>query len=215
MPSTIANMSETARYKRRIEKGIVVNIVKSFIDAGAVDPTGKSKTEILKEIRDILAHPYFDEDRAVVDHTEDILSRARTVRMVGEEYIACLFYALWFEHKLNEFVTSLARKAALPEKDIEMLLRETSYRAKASWVLRVFGVKPIDEGHANTITKLMDLRNSFVHYKWKLENEQTTRELKSILERIEKTVKYVQYFENKYLSRIPRRKVRKLLDQGI
>jgi uncharacterized protein YutE (UPF0331/DUF86 family) len=57
----------------------------------------------------------------------------------------------------------------------------------------------------------MEARNSFVHYKWKVENEQVEKETELILSRIEKTVKYVREYERRYLLGISRRKIVKLI----
>jgi len=53
----------------------------------------------------------------------------------------------------------------------------------------------------------MDLRNAFVHYKWKINNEQTAKELALILEGMEKTVKYIREFENKNLLLRQKRRI--------
>lgn len=43
----------------------------------------------------------------------------------------------------------------------------------------------------------MELRNSYVHYKWKPENEQLTREGEAMVKDIEKTLGYIRCFEAK------------------
>jgi hypothetical protein len=110
-------------------------------------------------------------------------------------------------------MATLAKRKNLSAKDIESLIRDSSYKAKCTWLLHVLGVKAINVAHTNRIFKLMELRNSYVHYKWKPENEQTSQEMEKLLEQIEKTVKYLRDFETKYLSVVPRHRVSKLLKQ--
>jgi hypothetical protein len=110
-----------------------------------------------------------------------------------------LFYAVWVEHQLNWIIAGLAEKKGVSEKEIESLLRETSYRAKCSWLLRILDSKPVSALHMNITCKLMELRNGFVHFKWKPNSEQVEKELVSLLLRVEKTVKYLRSVENKYL----------------
>jgi hypothetical protein len=46
---------------------------------------------------------------------------------------------------------------------------------------------------------------------WKVQNEQADKEISAILLRIEKTIKYVRYYERKYLLGISRRQIEKLV----
>lgn len=137
----------------------------------------------------------------IIDHTESILTQARVYRKEGEKEFACLFYAMWFEHTLNGFVFAFAKRMNLSDKEIEGLIRDTSYKSKFSWLLRLFGKEPFRRSQINLIIKLMETRNSFVHYKWKVEKEQADKEIEAILSKIGKTVKYVRDYEkNIYLE---------------
>ncbi len=203
----------TTNVDRRMIDKLTAAVLKSFIDGGVINPSGKNSAQLVDEIIKILGSPAYTDWELVSDHTEDILKHARTFRRLKEHEFACLFYALWFEHKLNDFMFSLAYKKGLPLKDIESLLRESSYRAKSSWLLRIFGVRPLNLSHANLIMKLMEIRNSFVHYKWKPKNEQAIKEIEVIVNEVEKTIKYLRYFEVHHLARMPEKRVRKMLRQ--
>lgn len=203
-------MSKTVKSPPTLPQSVIALLVQNLINDGDIDPRGKTREQILAE-----AANYFRTRVSnliwIVDHTDDLLSRARAFKKSNDSEVACLFYALWFEHKLNNFVSSLGRKKDLTMKEIESVIRDSSYKAKGSWLLRVFGVRSIDQSHMNTIAKLMEIRNSFVHYKWKPSSEEAKREITALLERIEKTVKYLRYFEIKYLGKAPKRRVERLL----
>lgn len=195
----------TANYtkdKQRAIEQVVVHMIKGFIDNGAIDPEGKTREHILAEVLKITSDPSFDNFQPTIDHTEDLLRQARLFRKSNKEELSCLFYALWLEHKINDFVSTLARNSGLTNKEIDALVRESSYRAKSSWLLRLLGVKPFNEPHMKTISQIMEFRNAFVHYKWKPINEQSEKEIVAVLSHVEKTVQYFQYYERKYLARI-------------
>lgn len=195
----------------RLARTLVPAFVRNLIDAGVIDPKGKTGLQLVEETQHFFARHRNAELTFTIDHTDKLLRQARLFRKENERQIACLFYALYIEHKLNSYMALLASRKKLSAKDTESLIRDSSYRAKCSWLLHIFGIRALDNTHINTITKLMELRNSYVHYKWKPENEQLKKELEAMLGQIEKTVKYIRYFEAKYLALTSQRRVSRLL----
>ncbi len=196
--------------EREIES-IIVNLATGFIRDGFLSHVGKSREQFIAEFRTLTRNL---EELPIVDHTEEILEQARAYRKGGNENFACLFYAMWFEHTINRFIYSFAKRMNLPDMEIGEIIRATSYKSKCSWLLRIFNKKPFKGLHINLLIKLMDVRNSFVHYKWKVTNEQTNKEIRVILSNIEKTVRYVRGYENKYVLGISRREVKKKIQRG-
>ena len=84
------------------------------------------------------------------------------------------------------------------------LIRDASFRAKTTWLLRLLGFGPIDESHLNLLQFIYDSRNAFVHYKWKsddVDDEFPRRERKRLGEavrRLEGTIKYLHSLESRY-----------------
>jgi hypothetical protein len=190
---------------------MLARLAQGFVEEGIINPIGKDADELYQEFREAVDKHVRGDMPFVIDHTQDALQNARSFKSLKKNDLAVLFYAIWFEHQLNFITVSLAGRRGLNEKEIESLIRETSYRAKCSWLLRVLGVRPLNMSHTITICKLMDLRNAFVHYKWKPENEQMKKETATILEQIEKTVKYVRSIENKYLYLNQKRRLHKVI----
>ncbi|MBV8856780.1 MAG: hypothetical protein JOZ02_07460 [Acidobacteria bacterium] len=180
----------------------------SLVSSGIIDPEGKTEEELRDEVIEYLQKYSF---QIVIDYTGDILRQARTFHKLKNEQFACLFYALWVEHQLNNIVASLAQTQRLSYKEIDSMVRDTSYRAKVSWLLRILGVKPLSAAHSNRIFKLMELRNSFVHYKWKPESEQQQKELTDIINAIEKTVRYLRDIENRFVYKRRKRLIKKVV----
>ncbi len=189
---------------------VIAAILQRLIQDGTIDPRGKTPTKILKEIAAYHdAHPDHLE-LVTVDHTPDILGRARSYVRRGDHHLACVLFATWVEHKLNYFLASLS-VGKLTESELEAMIRETSHRAKIGWVLRLFNRPKVPQPHAGRIGKLMELRNAFVHYKWRKASEQADRELSSFVSTFEPTVRYLQHYERKYIGTPPLRRVARLL----
>ena len=186
---------------------IISDIATGLVKIGALSAEGKTHEQFMREFVD-----YFEKEEPVfaIDHTEDILKQAREYRKIEKNELACLFYALWFEHSLNGLISLLAGRKDFSEKEIEEIIRDTSYRSKSSWLPRAFGGKSFSQAHVNLIVKLMEVRNSFVHYKWKAVNEQRNNEIKVILSKVEKTVKYIRDYERKHILGVSKKKIRQL-----
>lgn len=135
-----------------------------------------------------------------IDHTPDLLSKARVSRGSGEFWMACLFYATWVEHHLNFMLSSVGHRHGLPDSAIKQIIRGTQTQTKiVMWPL--FGFKPIAKQHQLILARLADLRNYFVHYKWQYSDDDSKgstqeKEAQSILGEIEKTVSYLQRYDN-------------------
>jgi hypothetical protein len=193
---------------------MLARLAYGFISEGIINPIGKNDDELYRQYREAVDKYIRGDLSFVIDHRQDVLQNARSFKILKKKDMAVLFYALWFEHQLNSITVSLAERLHLTEKELDTLIRETSYRAKCSWLLRILGVKPLSLSHTNAICKLMDLRNAFVHYKWKPENEQIKKEMETLLEQIEKTVKYVRSIENKYLYANQKRRIHKVIRES-
>lgn len=149
----------------------------------------------------------------VIDHTDVLLRLARQFQRNGEPNVACVFYALWVEHKLNMWLASLARARRWVEGDVEAMIRDTQHRAKVTWLLRSFGAPEVLKRHRDAIQQVMDRRNGFVHYKWRKHKKSDARELASFLEGFEVTVRYLRRYEAKAFGIIGHRKAKYMLSR--
>ena len=67
---------------------------------------------------------------------------------------------------------------------------------------RLLGLKPINDRHLRKITEISEIRNSFVHYKWKvidMDDEKFGKHeepFETALANVEKTVRYLQKLQN-------------------
>ena len=66
----------------------------------------------------------------------------------------------------------------------------------------------LNKEHLKKIIKISELRNSFVHYKWKALDESIESQEEKVLVDIEKTIKYLKNIENKYLMNNTKKRIR-------
>ena len=204
----MATHKTAAEDDRQLNRQLASSILRSLIQDGTIDPTGKEPKQLIGEaIAYLRSRP--TDVKFVADHTDHLLRVARRFLRGAEVELACLLFATWVEHKLNHFVAVLSVKR-LRYADRDVMIRDSSYRAKMGWLLRLLGANRIPESHQSRIVKLMELRNSFVHYKWKASTEESEEELKRTLGEMSGTVRYLQYFERKHLGVLPRRLKRTL-----
>lgn len=191
--------------------GVAEKLFQSLLEQavleGKMDPRKKNREEFKLEAIQYLK-PLAKrkaELRWITNHIPDILKQARLFARLNQYNFSCLLYATYFEHWLNSTVATLAQRKNLSEDEITQVIRETQFRAKSTWLLRILGFKKLNENHLKMMHAVIEARNSFIHYKWKSydpDNPASKKEketLKGILNEIEKTVRYLQNLHNRHL----------------
>jgi hypothetical protein len=74
--------------------------------------------------------------------------------------MSCVFYAVWFEHWLNHMIYMSGLRRRLNDKEIQEILRHAKFESKATWILRLLGVKRIDDTHLRRIQRVAEIRCS-------------------------------------------------------
>lgn len=208
----------------KLGRSLVRSIAQELIAIGEIDPRGKSDEELHVEIINYLDTVVRKRNIIfghILDHTLSIISEARKFARDEQYEMACLFYATWLEHWLNDMIATFCRRKKLPEDDITQIIRETQFRGKSTWLFRVLGLKPINETHLKRMQQVIESRNSFVHYKWKatdIDDESWIKDREKLIEllnNVEKTISYLRKFKNQqvYFGRkrkvLPNRKSKK------
>ncbi len=129
----------------------------------------------------------------VIDHTVSLITEARRHGRERRFAMANLFYATYIEHCLNDMLSTVAKWRKMKSADIRNMLRVTNIEAKATWLLAVFGAKPIPESQLQTIRLILEARNAFVHYKWTPETQPRSGEVMETrnLKRAERAIRYL------------------------
>ena len=91
----------------------------------------------------------------------------------------------------------------LNEDEKQQMIREVSLMGKLTWLLPVLGFKRISPGNLKVIRRLVETRNTFVHFQYKLSREHSLHDevarLKSLLGKVEKARSYLEEYEAKQL----------------
>lgn len=180
-------------------------IAENMLRDGLIDSSNKADEEIITEMKNIFNSNLKNKVgiEFSIDYRKDLLRQARKYMKKRNQFYSYIFYTLYIEHWFNNIVFISIRRKNLNTKYVQDIIRDTKINSKMTWLLELMGFEPIPKEHFDIIMKLFEHRNSFVHYKWKSFNLQkndfidiSINQLKD-LEQIEKTVKYLQNYENK------------------
>jgi hypothetical protein len=135
------------------------------------DPRGLTEEQVREKVRkECLRCLRLGEQVAILsttDRTTELVTLARRCQSRGLFETALLLYATTMEHWLNDIVITLSRRRGLTKEEARQLIRDIPFRAKGTWLLRLLGSTAIKPIHLKKLDRLMQLRNEFVHFKWK------------------------------------------------
>jgi len=163
---------------------LLIRLTEALISEGRINPKGKNIDDLIREALEIWKVSKL-EIKFSDDSTADLIERAQVEREGGDLYLSVLFCALWFEHWINFVILKRAIQLGIDEKDIYSFLRETNIRAKTGWLLKLIKLPPLSEQQMERINHILELRNSFAHYKWNtflLEEDNTAKKYEDIID---------------------------------
>lgn len=181
------------------------NIAENMLRDGIIDPLNKSDEEILAKMKKALAQHLGNKSdlEYTVDHRKGILNQARMYYKNKNIFYANIFYSLFVEHWINNIIFVAVRRKKMKRDYLNEIIRNNNLKSKLTWILEFLGFDPIPKNHIDVISKLFENRNSFVHYKWKSfefnKKDYFDNNIKMLMhiELVEKTIKYLQNYENK------------------
>jgi hypothetical protein len=187
--------------------GLVYNIFLGGMVHDGFDPKGMSEEQIREEVKKECLRCLRLGEKAVIlsatDRTQELVMEARRCENRGLFEAALLFHATTAEHWLNEIVITLCRRRGLRSEEASQLIRDIPFRAKSTWLLRLLGAVAIKPVHLKKLDRLMQLRNGFVHFKWKgvpidLDEQE---EAKKFLTTWTQTQRYLSRYRNRVIYR--------------
>jgi len=199
---------------RALQSYIINDLYRSSVKFGYLNPKGKTDQQIEEEFFQLLAlqarqgnYPY----TFSVDYKDDLLNQARINRRRMHYTIACLLYATWVEHWVNDIISIYGSRNGLEDEDIIQIIRDTKFQAKVTWLWTLLDLKPISVKHRRSLEELITWRNGFVHYKWKQKSGEDLiadiKQLAEILERFENTITYLNRYYHKHILKGVKKKV--------
>ena len=201
----------------RVAKRIVVSSAQTLIQDGTIDPRGKTDQQLKEEI--VSFYKKFlqsnTEIRIIPDMRTTMLREARRHHANKEKVLSIIIYAVWFEHWINNVIATVVMRKGHNTKSASQMIRDTSIRAKFTWLLELLELPPINKQYTDIIFNLAEYRNSFVHYKWEAkpeqENHKQDREIYELLDKIQHVINYLNKYENKHLYLGGKNRVRKIV----
>lgn len=209
-----AKEPKLTRRHREFGRKFVNMLCRQFLEEGIVEPDGKTEEQVLKELLDeVLKWSKQKPMMMSIDHKSGLLRQARQFAKSEKFAEAFLFYATWFEHWINGVLTR--RLPKLSEDMRRQMLRDTNLKGKFKWLLPLIHEVEIPSQHLNTIVRIAEIRNSFVHYKFILDDVDKWKDVEiralADIKRAEHTIKFLKRFETKlFLSTQAKKLIQKL-----
>jgi hypothetical protein len=193
--------SPIRREIEQIGREMLASIYEALLGDGQIDPDGKSEEQIMSEVREMALQ--WSKQRPMLwstDFRQNLLNRARSFKRKGNNHEAILYYGTWFEHWINGVL--LRRLHKLDEREGCQMIRDVGLRGKFTWLLSLIHEKRIPQRHIKAVLQVCDLRNEFVHHKYKMFDVDTGddegKKLKEAHRSAEKSVRYLQKFEERH-----------------
>jgi hypothetical protein len=190
-----------------LRKMVLANILEQAIRDGEIDILGKNNAEVEETLRDY-ADDFLSnlkdgnvELTTVLDLANPILEQAREFVKEGKLEFACVFYATWIEHWTNDLIDALSTRLGMGQEIGEQVIRETNLKGKLTWILRMFDMPEIDPAYLKSIINISDMRNSYIHYKFKPVDDWDERKetLQKAMEMAESIVEYLDKYRSEHL----------------
>lgn len=188
-----------------IGKHLIPQIALQLVRDEVISVEGKTNDEIATEVISHLKAMISKKSANFVigvDHTTDLLRQARKFLRQKQAEQSALYYATFFEHRINWLIVQICNSKRIEDKAIKQILRDTNMKAKCTWVLSLLGHKPLSDKNLKAVLDIAELRNAFVHYKWPVEHDDTTdriatnKQIQTKLERAEGVIRYLKRFED-------------------
>jgi hypothetical protein len=205
---------------KKIGEAFSIGILEDAIRTGNIDPKNTDHVGLARYLKKAV-NERFRRNVAIVtviDHRESILREARIFSKLEKAEPAILLYATWIEHFINSLVEGAARKKGLQHDEIPDLIRDSPLKGKTSSLLHLLELPPMPLSKRQHINKVMEMRNGFVHYKWKFKNiddNSHDEQLERLARATEGLVTYLKGYEKRNVLSFSNRKLKKLLNRGL
>lgn len=110
------------------------------------------------------------------NHERDLRDQGDKFLDEGKYEFAILFYATWIEHWLNRIILLRAIGKGTHPEIATALIRSSRIELKLGRIWTSLEVPRFPKELARQVTRVMESRNAFVHYKWPSEDDETHSE---------------------------------------
>jgi hypothetical protein len=199
-PSQMKTRHLSRATREQTKQEFVACIYEALLADGHIDIKGKNEEQIMGEVlKSALRWSKLRPMMMSIDFKGDLLTRARSFKRSGKEHEAILYYATWFEHWINGILLRGLR--SLDERERCQMIRDVGLRGKFSWMPAFIHGKRFPQKHINAVLKICDLRNEFVHYKYKMvdaDDDSDESRFKEAHKMAESAIRYFLKFEERH-----------------
>lgn len=199
--SKTAHTSPISKDMEQNGREILAELYISLLGTGQIATDGKNEDQLYLEL--VQRAKEWSERQPIRmsrDFRPDLLKQARTLKRRNQLNEASLYYATWFEHWINSFYDRKAN--ALDENEFRQMIRDVNLRGKFTWLMTLVVGRRIPDRHLRAVVRVSDLRNEFVHYKFKPvdveKSEDEFEQLRQAHKAAEMAVRYLQEFETRH-----------------
>jgi hypothetical protein len=207
---------------KRLRRMFLDGLYQSYVSKGELDPAGKTDQQLALEFWKMAVA--FSRDlknagknlKLIVIYRDLLLPQARRFSRDGQEEIALLFYATWFEHWINGIMHAQAGKLNLDDRALSLLLRTSNLETKFRCFPVLLHLPKINEKHLAAILRCGSLRNDFVHYKYLADKKPSTSDKDDARKReaiaaSQGAVRYLEQYERRHIFKGAKSKIRRLI----
>jgi hypothetical protein len=144
-----------------------------------------------------------EEWHVVLDYRNRLRTAITKVEDPEHPIAALILYATCFEHTLNAILIRQGLLNGLNAAQVDAMVRQSSFPAKLDWLPQGLGLPPFNETHRAKVARLGEVRNQYLHYKWRGHlpeaHEQQKRDLRAAVADL---VPSLTYFEAYYSEQL-------------
>jgi hypothetical protein len=158
-------MTDIDNYDKDFSKKIYNTVIDSFFKSGHLTEHDiKSKKALTEKLLSLIEKEI--SLKIVINHKDSILDMARELKDQGQYDFAKMFYALFFEHSINDIINTECFRRNITTKSKNDVLRHVNLHGKFGWLRELLELPVFNVKHYKTIMKVADERNAFIHYKF-------------------------------------------------
>jgi coproporphyrinogen III oxidase len=188
---------------RRAQLVFVDGITQFAVTYGLLKTKGLARDELRKKAVGAFLKAKNKKILFTMDHSDTLTSYTQDFVKRGHFEAAVLMQATWLEHGLNQIVQVYGKRHKLTEQEVVQVIREVNFRGKIGWLFKLLKAPAIPEEHVRAMTKLIEARNEFAHYKWKGSESLYDAGLhyKEVLTGFSPTVRFLERYIKKHIRR--------------
>lgn len=104
-------------------------------------------------------------------HDDSLLEEGESFQARGKHQLAVLLYATWIEHWINRIILFRCIATGTPPDIATALIRSSAINLKFGKIWATLGMPTFDKDLIRRVNRVLESRNSFVHFKWQVSSE--------------------------------------------